>query len=184
MRLVFVRHGQSVANAEGWLAGALDTPLTELGRQQAEQARDQLPEGLEVAWSSDLVRAEETARLLLNGRMRLSTTSALRERNMGPWASRQRKLLGADDRQRLLSWEDAPEGAESQAQVARRCLEFLSGLEDRDTLVVAHGGVLRVVTGLLDGLPRERIGERKVRNVEFLVRQTTPARLRELLESL
>lgn len=179
-----MRHGQSVANAEGWLAGALDTPLTPLGRQQAEQAREALPEGLEVAWSSDLVRAEDTARLILDGRLPLGTTPELRERNMGPWASRQRQELGPEDRERLLSWEDAPDGAESQAQVARRCLRFLSALDDRDTLVVAHGGVLRVVTGLLDGVPRERIGERKVRNVEFLVRQTTPARLRELLESL
>ena len=35
----FVRHGQSVANAEGWVAGHVDTPLTELGKHQARQLR-------------------------------------------------------------------------------------------------------------------------------------------------
>ena len=35
--LYFVRHGQCVANAEGVLAGRQDSPLTELGIEQARE---------------------------------------------------------------------------------------------------------------------------------------------------
>ena len=42
MRLLFVRHAESVANAEGRLAGREDYELTEPGRRQARALRDRL----------------------------------------------------------------------------------------------------------------------------------------------
>jgi bisphosphoglycerate-dependent phosphoglycerate mutase len=36
---IFVRHGQSVANREGWLAGHYDAPLTDQGEAEAIAAR-------------------------------------------------------------------------------------------------------------------------------------------------
>lgn len=62
----FVRHGQSVANLEGWLAGHHDAPLTEQGRAEARAARMGLTELRPTrAFCSDLSRAHQTARLLL-----------------------------------------------------------------------------------------------------------------------
>ncbi len=64
MRVVLLRHGQSEANVNKQFAGFLDTPLTELGRAQAEQA------ALYMGWyefdrvfSSPLERAFETAQI-------------------------------------------------------------------------------------------------------------------------
>jgi broad specificity phosphatase PhoE len=119
----------------------------------------------------------------LDGALPLNTTPQLRERDMGHWAKRPRKSL-ARQKHRLLSWTDAPDSAESQVQVARRSLAFLATLPVADTLVVAHGGVIRVVTGLLDGVPVDRIGELRVRNCEVLVRHVLPGQLQTLLESL
>jgi broad specificity phosphatase PhoE len=64
VRLVLMRHGQTRSN----LQGALDTaapgaPLTGLGLRQADAAAPVLVErGVVATWSSDLLRAEQTAR--------------------------------------------------------------------------------------------------------------------------
>ncbi len=67
MKLLLIRHGQSIANAEGRLQGQFDSPLTDLGREQARAlARRLLREGWAVSalYASDLSRAAETAEIL------------------------------------------------------------------------------------------------------------------------
>ena len=63
MRLFFLRHGQSQANAGGVYAGP-DSPLTGLGRDQAEAAGHKLAGlGITAVITSDLRRAAETAHI-------------------------------------------------------------------------------------------------------------------------
>lgn len=69
-RLVLVRHGQSVAQAEGYYSGH-DTcrGLSDLGRAQAKALRSRLEEtgelrGTDVLYTSNLDRAIETADLI------------------------------------------------------------------------------------------------------------------------
>ena len=68
MQIVFVRHGQSTANAEGRWQGQLDYELSEEGRKQSELLRDRflyeafLPN---FVYSSPLIRALETAEIAL-----------------------------------------------------------------------------------------------------------------------
>ena len=38
MKVVLIRHGESVANFENYWTGWLDVPLTEKGKQQAKEA--------------------------------------------------------------------------------------------------------------------------------------------------
>ncbi|MFJ6359195.1 2,3-bisphosphoglycerate-dependent phosphoglycerate mutase [Pseudarthrobacter oxydans] len=65
-RLVLLRHGESVANAEDVFAGWLNVPLTERGRTEAREAARSLA-GLcpDAVHTSVLGRAVETARLLI-----------------------------------------------------------------------------------------------------------------------
>jgi 2,3-bisphosphoglycerate-dependent phosphoglycerate mutase len=61
-RLYLVRHGQSAGNAEGRFGGHGPTPLSELGIEQAERTAKLLAkEGVNVIYSSDLMRAVQTA---------------------------------------------------------------------------------------------------------------------------
>lgn len=67
MQLLLIRHGQSVANTEGRLQGQMDSPLSDLGREQAlALARRLMREGwsLSAIYTSDLSRAAETAEIL------------------------------------------------------------------------------------------------------------------------
>ncbi len=83
--VVIIRHGQSQGNAEGRFGGHTDTPLSPLGRRQAEAtARALASENFAAIYSSDLPRAIETATPLARlTRAPLETTEALRERSVG-----------------------------------------------------------------------------------------------------
>jgi broad specificity phosphatase PhoE len=62
--LILVRHGESVANAQGLLLGRTDAELTALGREQAVAARALLRDPVLEARTSPLQRARDTAALL------------------------------------------------------------------------------------------------------------------------
>jgi 2,3-bisphosphoglycerate-dependent phosphoglycerate mutase len=84
-RVLLVRHGQSQGNAERRFGGHSATPLSELGRRQAEAtARALAAEGLTAIYSSDLLRAVQTAEPLARATgLEINRTGALRERNVG-----------------------------------------------------------------------------------------------------
>ncbi len=80
-----IRHGQSEGNAEGRFGGHTATPLSPRGRRQAQATAHALSsELLSAIYSSDLIRATETAEPLatLTG-LRINTTEAFRERSVG-----------------------------------------------------------------------------------------------------
>lgn len=84
-RLYLIRHGQSAGNAEGRFGGHGPTPLSRLGRRQAElTARMLADERIDAIYCSDLERAVETARPLakITG-LELRKSAAFRERKVG-----------------------------------------------------------------------------------------------------
>jgi broad specificity phosphatase PhoE len=187
-RWVFVRHGESRANAEGWIAGQRDVPLTERGERQALAARTALTDcAFMRAFSSDLARARRTAEILLHGRdVPLHVAAPLRERTCGLWEGR--TVVDLDERgdTRVLErWDGTPPSGESLRDVAVRAIDWLAAVDGpEDALVVSHGALMRAVLGLVDGLPRPRIGTWKPRNCEPLVRDLPVGAWAELLRSL
>lgn len=184
---IFLRHGESIANAEDWLSGHQDCPLTERGRGQADEAGRALAAWpLARAVSSDLQRARETAERALQQwslvrqepAPRLEILPALRERSTGDWTGQDRSGLRAQGLLlRLTAWDDGPPGGESQRQLAARLLPAMVALEQDSSeapiLVVAHGGVMRVLLGLLDGVSRGELGFFGVPNASPVLRQTS-----------
>jgi broad specificity phosphatase PhoE len=166
-RWVLLRHGESTANRDGVYSGWVDVPLTARGRAQAREAGARLGGGVFArVLSSDLVRATETATLAAPGSA-LDIHIALRERSLGEWAGRDRSALkrsGASDV--LLTWHGAAPGGESLGTLAHRVVGCLAALPPAaaPTLLVAHGGVIRVLLGLLEGVPAARLWERDIPN--------------------
>lgn len=171
----FVRHGQSVANAEGWLAGCLDSPLTARGLAEADATRRAVADiPLDRAFASDLSRARLTAQRLLAGReVPLVLTPALRERSAGAWSRRRLEDLAKTGTVELLlrGWRTRPPGGETLLQVATRAATWLATVDgDVDTLVVAHGALMRALLGALDDVPRDVIGDWRPGNCEVVQR--------------
>lgn len=175
---VFVRHGQSVANARRVLSGWDDVALTALGRSQARRVGRLLAERfprIGQVVSSDLRRARETAALAMAtyGKLtpRLQIDARLRERNLGDFQGQSIEKLRADGRMRLaLGWNSHPPGGESLDDLARRCLAAIIEREIGGvSAVFAHGGVVRVLVGMAKGLRTEQIGGRKIENGKPIV---------------
>ncbi len=84
-RLFLVRHGQSAGNAAGRFGGHSPTPLSELGRQQAEiTAKALAKEKIQAIYSSDLLRALQTAQPLADILdLPVIAAPAFRERKVG-----------------------------------------------------------------------------------------------------
>ncbi len=185
----FVRHGQSLANHEGWFAGTHDVDLTDLGVEQARTARADFDEiVVHRAFASDLRRAHRTAEILLAGRdIPLTVTDQLRERCCGDWECRIiSEIEAAGEIDVFLGWQTRPPGGESLEDVAIRALRWLSRVDDgtSHTLVVAHGALIRAVIGAFDGLPRDRIGLWRPKNCEIVTRTVAPGQWAALLEEL
>jgi broad specificity phosphatase PhoE len=150
----FLRHGESVSNAEPGrdLPDELGDRLTERGRAQAAEAARNLGElGIERLWSSPLRRARETAEAVASELgLEIEIRDELRELRE---ASGHGEL--AAEEQRLRRWSAwmaehpddpafAPPGGESFGAV----LDRVEGLK-RDLLAEPEGRVLAVSHGIL-----------------------------------
>lgn len=117
--VLLIRHGQSKGNAERRFGGHTATPLSARGRNQAEAtARTLKSESLTAIYSSDLLRAMDTAKPLANiTGLPVNGTSAFRERDVGVMEG--------------LTFEDAAQQhPEQYAALLRRDFEYvLSGGE-------------------------------------------------------
>ncbi len=162
--LVLLRHGRTAWNHEGRVQGQLDAELDDSGREQAAAAADALamPRPT-LLWSSDLLRARDTASYLA-ARTGLEPTydARLREFDLGErqGLTHQEYAAIAPEEFALFRqgyYDDAP-GAESVADVRARMLEVLGELlatlgPDERAVAVGHGAAIRVAIGALLGWP-------------------------------
>lgn len=84
-RLILIRHGESEGNAEGRFGGHLPISLSLRGRlESVETAKILAKEDINAIYSSDLLRAVETAMPLAEVKdLPIIETPAFRERNVG-----------------------------------------------------------------------------------------------------
>ncbi len=143
--LWLVRHGETQASLERWLAGWVDVPLTEHGRDQAAALRPALAGvAFEGVWSSDLQRALETARIA-HGEP--AADPRLREMSFGELERRPWDRLDARWQEGLSRFEGfAAPGGESFSDLRGRVLAFVGGLAPGRHLVFTHGGVVRLLS--------------------------------------
>jgi broad specificity phosphatase PhoE len=163
--IYFIRHGETDWNAEARYQGQADVPMNELGRAQAkrngEALRPLLPHITHADFvASPLARARETMQIV---RVALGLEpndfridERLKEAHYGDWQG----TLLAD-----LPWLDAegieartrdpyrwrPQGGESYEDLMARTVPWFDAIA-RDTVVVSHGGVSRVLRGYILGL--------------------------------
>ena len=185
----FVRHGQSIANRDGWLAGHVDAPLSPLGVRQAQRLAPQIRElPISRVLTSDLKRAYRTAELLTHG-MNLvpERYTAVRERHLGDWEHIAKDwALHPTRKHHLMSWDVGPPGGgEGRRDVATRILRWLAEIDaGPNTLMVAHGTLLGAIIGLLDQTPVDRIGWSFMPNATLFKRQIAPNQWNTLLASI
>lgn len=171
-RVVLIRHGESLWNAEGRMQGQQGTGLSRLGAAQAELTAAALarayPDAALIA-RSDLQRVAETAapaEALIAAPVEVD--ERLREIHLGTWSGMKRADVATADADGLSAWmrgEDVRRGdGETFSELRERVWEALLALSEKvgegTALVFTHGGPIRVAVTLALGLPAG--GERRL----------------------
>lgn len=153
-RAILLRHGATEWSISGQHTGRTDLPLVESGREQAG-AVGRLLAGLTFAQVlvSPLLRATETAKLAGFDRD-LDLEPDLMEWDYGAYEGRTSADIDTEHPNWNLWSDGVPEG-ERAADVGRRADRVIERIRlvDGDTLCVAHGHILRVLTARWLGLP-------------------------------
>ena len=173
--LVLVRHGQSEWNKKNLFTGWKDPELTNKGIEEAIKAGKDLKTKnikFDIMFTSDLLRAQETGRLILENMgqsdIPVIKNQCLNERNYGDLAG-----LNKDDAREKWgeeqvhvwrrSFDVPPPGGESLKDTAERVLpyfhsEIFPKVEDGlDVLIAAHGNSLRALVMELEKINSDEI---------------------------
>ncbi len=153
IRLALLRHGHTTWNRAGRIQGSSDIPLDDAARAELAGLALPAPWDRAALWSSPLVRAVDTARLVARAEPR--TDADLTEMNWGDWEGQRGTDLLADPASDYChiedwGWDFRPPGGESPADLRTRLLRWLGQL-DGDAVAVCHIGVMRVLLALAHG---------------------------------
>jgi len=171
--LILIRHGQSVWNAANIFTGWTDVDLSEVGIIEAEDAARELSQTkIDVVHTSDLIRAQRTARIILEMN-EVSSGAAiiedwrLNERNYGSLQGLNKAETAekfGDEQVQIWrrSFDVAPPDGESLKMTAERTIpyfieEVMPDLQDgKNVLISAHGNSLRSIVMDIESIsPRE-----------------------------
>lgn len=148
MRLILLRHGETVWNIDKRLQGHDNSPLSARGIEQAKAIAGRIRALAPArAVASDLGRTRETAELIGYGHA--TSDERLRELNMGEWTGERKGDLIATQPQLYRDWRAGrytPAGGESWDAFVLRIRTGLTDLVYQgtgDLLVIVHSGVVR-----------------------------------------
>lgn len=152
LTITWIRHGESEWNAQGLWQGHSESPLSERGREQARALGRRLASGgyrFDKVYSSDLSRANETARIALP-QADILVDSRLREINFGVFEGLNHDKIEGVQRDELTRWWKSPYdcalsgGGESMKDLRARVGAWRDEQEGATNIAVfTHGGVIR-----------------------------------------
>jgi probable phosphoglycerate mutase len=181
--LYFVRHGETDWNRAQRYQGQMDIPLNATGRAQAARNGRALAAALGMRASeldyvaSPLGRARETMEIMRRelglARGGYRTDDRLREIHYGHWEGELWSDLPAKDPVGFADreadrWGWEPRGGESYRALSERVARWVDEIEG-DVVVAAHGGVMRVLQGLVLALEPAEIFRLEVPQDKVLV---------------
>ncbi|MDP3992774.1 MAG: histidine phosphatase family protein [bacterium] len=180
--LAFVRHGLSQANIDNITAGHLDTPLHDIGRDQARQTAELIKHlRFQKAVGSPLKRAKETLGLILDELENPVTPTfhkELRERNWGDvdgtiFKSRANGKYTLEEEKNWFTWTGKADGGESYEDIHNRIVPFFEQhvlpvlKAGGNVLMVGHNGMSKPLQRYLEDLPYEFTTDLDLKNCEI-----------------
>ena len=168
MKIYFVRHGETDWNKRSKIQGQADIPLNATGRMQAEQAAAQMVGvPVDIAYTSPLIRARETAEIFLaiKGNCPLETDPRLMEISYGVREGQSLTLIRKCPFVALHNYFAHPEKyvpprkGETILELKARCRSFLDervyGGERRfsSIMIFTHGALIKGMASVVKQLP-------------------------------
>ena len=182
--LLLIRHGRSVANVDGVLAGRSDSPLDDLGRDQALDLGSRLTDvPLDLLVTSPQLRARQTADLVAAGRAQALVDDSFAECDYGDWSGAALSELATEPAWETVQWLPSaaqfPQG-ETMAQMAHRATHGVHHLvrshPDAVVWVVSHGDVIKAILADALGLHLDHFQRIVVDTASLSVVHYTPRR--------
>lgn len=157
MKIYFIRHGETIWNKEKKIQGQSDIPLNEYGRKLAYITADALKDiPFDIVYSSPLVRAKETADILVENRnLEIYTDNRLVEMSFGEGEGESLPEIHSHPEMKLHNFihnpgnYTPPAGGETFEELYARCKSFIEDViipaeKNYDTmLLVGHGALIR-----------------------------------------
>jgi len=163
-RLCVVRHGETDWNTGKRVQGQIDIPLSALGHAQARATGNALMgEGFAAIYSSDLVRARQTAEATAHlAHLPLQLSPGLRERHFGVFQGLTYEEAAARypadyARHHARDPRFVPDGGESlldlAARISNACEDIVRRHAGEAVALFTHGGVLDILHRQAAGKP-------------------------------
>ena len=179
--LYIMRHGKTEWNARHKLQGRTDIPLNEEGRIMAENASKELENiHFDICYCSPLIRAKETAKIVLKGRdIPIITDDRLLEMSFGIYEGIENSFQIPNCPINVLFKEPANyitpvEGAESFEDLYSRTGEFLKEVVvprlelGEDILIVGHGAMNSSIICQIQNIPIEKFWSAGLDNCKLM----------------
>ena len=169
----FVRHGESLWNAQNKICGSTDIDLTEKGYAQAEETGRQIMEqGLKIdrIISSPLLRAWHTAETI----SKMTGIPAVKEERLIEQAFGKYEGTPRDSeefRTAKMRFIDSYDGGESMFHAVHRIyslLDEITSQEDTVYLIAAHNGLARIIQSYFRDMTNEEYASFGIRNCEII----------------
>lgn len=178
--LYIMRHGKTDWNAERRLQGRTDIPINDEGRLMAEKAREEYRDiHIDVCYCSPLIRAKETAEILLEGRdIPIITDERLVEMCFGIYEGVQNasEIPGSPMKQFFDDPENyvTAENAESFDDLFERTGDFLEKVifpqieKGRDILIIGHGAMNSSIISRVNNIPLRDFWKEGIQNCKLI----------------
>ena len=175
MKIYYVRHGQTDWNLEQRMQGGQsEKPLNATGIEQAKQAKETLKNREDdMIIRSTMYRVEQTTNIINEGRdVPILIDERIIERKLG-------EIEGKKVTEELHNniWDYnlnyQIQGGENLHEFEKRILDFIQDIkskyDDKTLLIVAHGGVAKVLKAHYFGMPKSKnLIEIEVQNCEII----------------
>lgn len=175
MKIYYVRHGQTDWNlARKMQGGQTERELNETGVKQAEETKIKLENAnYDIVICSPMNRAKQTAEIIIDGRdVPVIVDERLRERKLGELEG---NPITEECEKQIWDYQldFKINGGESLSEFEQRILDFIQDIKkkynDKTILIVAHGGVAKVIKAYLYGKPKsENLDDYGMKNCEII----------------
>ncbi len=153
MKVILVRHAVTDQNVLEVCQGMQNNPLNETGRRQCMKLKAELKnKKIDYCYMSPLLRAVETAIILVGDRVETCPDNRLIERSLGEFEGMPRKFY---DAKKYWDFElnCSDRGVEPIKDLFSRCEDFLNYIKkkhkDQTILIVSHGSPIRALRHLI-----------------------------------
>lgn len=150
-KLILIRHGQTDMNKDGIYYGKLDVPINEIGKEQAQKARENLIDlkiDYDKIYSSPQIRAYKTAEIVNYKNLEIKTDEELREMDFGIFEGLSYeeilKKYPEEVEKLKMDWKTySYVTGENPFILQKRALKFLEKIDkNKNNMVVTHWGII------------------------------------------